>query len=418
MEQRTAVTAFLRNRSDVLLLRRSDAVGSYAGRWNGVSGQAEDAPDDAVRREIREETGFETDAVEFVRRGESFPVADEQLGIRWRIHPFLFDCIEHQIEPNWETQAFEWVSPTAVFERETVPKLWESYDRVRPTVETVAEDERHGASSLSARALEVLRDEAALSAAGRADTSWEDLSVDARALRDARPSMTVVANRVNRTMSSASVDGKTPAAIEQAATGELERLHRARQAAATTAAASLDGKTVGTLSRSGTVLAALEQANPPAVLLAESRPGREGVGVAEELAHTTDVRLTTDAAFPSQVLAGAVDVVLVGADTILADGRVCNKVGTAGAAAAASVADVPVSVVAATDKISPGTGVETGERDAGELYDGTAAVSVENPTFDVTPPEFVDAVFTEEGRLETAEVQRVGTAHAEYTDWE
>ena len=42
------VVCFLRNRGEVLLLRRSDQAGSYAGRWNAVAGHVEGDPDGAA----------------------------------------------------------------------------------------------------------------------------------------------------------------------------------------------------------------------------------------------------------------------------------------------------------------------------------------------------------------------------------
>jgi len=44
------VTAFLRHGPDVLLFERSDAVGSYPGRWGGVAGHADDVAAAAADR--------------------------------------------------------------------------------------------------------------------------------------------------------------------------------------------------------------------------------------------------------------------------------------------------------------------------------------------------------------------------------
>ena len=418
MEETEVVTVFLRHQSDILLLRRSDEVGSYAGKWGAVAGHAEGDPDKAVQQEVREETGLEDDDIDCVRLGDPFSVTDRELSVRWTVHPYLFDCKQREVKPNWETETYEWAPPTAILRRETVPQLWQSYDSVRPTVETVAADSTHGSSYLSVRALEALRDEAAAATEGRTETNWTTLATLARDLRAARPSMTVVSNRLNRVMSGAVTDGKRVKAVEQTATAEIERAHRVKQEAATVAAEYLDGKAVGTLSRSGTVLSALERGDPASVLLAESRPGREGVAVAEEIADDLDVTLTTDAGFPSCILDGTVDVLLVGADTVLADGRVCNKVGTAGAAVVANTADVPVYVVSTTDKISHRTAVETGKRDGTEVYDGEKEIAVENPTFDVTPATAVDAVLTEDGPLGTADVRTVARQHATLSEWE
>jgi len=433
MDERAVVTCFLRNRGDVLLLRRSDAVGSYAGLWGGVAGHVatdageERTPEAAARAEIREETGIDDAAVTLAEDGEPFTLADDELGIRWQIHPFCFDCVTRTVETDWETDEWAWVAPTEILRRETVPALWTSYDRVRPRVTTVRDDREHGSAWLSVRALEVLRDEAALAVAGRQETDesreadgddWPALTALAERLLAARPSMAVVANRVNRAMSAASEEA-TPAAIERAAVEGIERAGTADADAAATAAEALPER-VATLSRSGTVRDALEARGPETILVAESRPGREGVGVAEMLSESlseTAVTVTTDAAFPAEVAAGEVDALVVGADRILPDGRVVNKVGTHGAAVAAVAADVPVLVVAATDKVATDDAVDREERDPAAVYDGDAHVSVANPTFDVTPANAVTAVCTERGVLRGEGIESVVDEHRRLAAW-
>ncbi|WP_436907538.1 NUDIX domain-containing protein [Halosimplex marinum] len=435
LDETHVVTVFLRNEGDVLLLRRSGAVGSYAGRWGAVAGHAEGDPAAAAQEEVREETGIDPGAeTALVRRGDPFAVVDKDLGRRWVVHPYLFDCEVRAVEPNEETDEFEWTAPTAILRRETVPDLWTSYDRVRPTVETVAEDAEHGSAWISLRALEVLRDEAALAVEGAggedADSppaAWTGLVAVARALLDARPSMAVVANRVNRAMDAASEDA-TPAALEADALEGIERASAADTDAAALAADRVPGR-VATLSRSGTVAAAVERADPDAVVVAESRPGREGVGTAERFAGTTDaaVTLTTDAALADRLAAMDVGAVVVGADTILPDGQVVNKVGTRGAAAAAAAEGIDCYVVAASDKIAAANGgdqaeatadVDREERDPREVYDGDAAVGVANPTFDVTPPELVDAVLTERGALDADGIRAVADEHRSLAGWD
>jgi translation initiation factor 2B subunit (eIF-2B alpha/beta/delta family)/ADP-ribose pyrophosphatase YjhB (NUDIX family) len=420
------VTVFLRNEGAVLLLRRSDAVGSYSGQWGAVAGHVETGPDAAAHREIREETGIDPDTeTALVRRGDPFEVADADLGRRWVVHPSLFDCETRAVDPNEETDEFEWVPPTAIRRRETVPDLWTSYARVRPTVETVAADTDHGSAWLSLRALEVLRDEAALAAERPGDPdSWSPLTTLARDLLDARPSMAVVANRVNRAMAAAS-ETTTPDALESAALEGIDRSTTADADAAAIAADRLPGR-IATLSRSGTVAAAVEGADPAAVLVGESRPGGEGVGTAERFAERTDaaVTLTTDAALADRLAATGVEAVVVGADTVLPDGRVLNKVGTRAAAAAAAAEEVDCYVVAASDKIAaetagPGvTDVDREERDPAEVYGGDAAVAVANPTFDVTPSALVDAVVTERGALDADGIRAVAAEHRALAAWD
>ena len=97
----------------------------------------------------------------------------------------------------------------------------------------------------------------------------------------------------------------------------------------------------------------IREVDPEVVFVAESRPGGEGVAVAESLADEVPVTLCPDAAVAHLLGRGAVDRVLVGADTVLADGSVVNKVGTRAAALAAARERVPVHAVAARDKVSP-----------------------------------------------------------------
>jgi translation initiation factor 2B subunit (eIF-2B alpha/beta/delta family) len=404
------VTAFLRNGPDVLLLRRSDDVGSYPGQWGAVAGHAEGDPDAQARAEIREETGLD-DVVSLVRRGDPFEVTDPEHGT-WVVHPYLFDCDAREVDPNWETADYEWVPATEIRELGTVPELWSSYDAVRPRVETVAADDEHGSAYLSLRALDVLRDEAALAADGG---GWPAVAETARRLRDAKPGMAVVRNRVNRAMATAD---RAADSVEAAAREVAREAVDADDRAASTAASELDdldADAVFTLSRSGTVERALHDARPEQVFVAESRPGGEGIAVAESFAGDFDVTLTTDANVPAAV--ADADAVLVGADAVFPDGPVVNKVGTRAAALAARDAGIPVLVVCAADKVAPEPH-PVGDSEAGSLYDGDAPLDVRDPVFEVVPARLVDGVVTEEGRLDSADVERVADEHRRWADWE
>lgn len=408
------VTCFVRRRGRVLLGRRSDAVGTYAGRWGAVSGYAEGDPDATARREIGEEVGL-SEAVSFVRAGEPLEVVD---GDRtWIVHPYLFDCGPGEATPNREFERVEWVHPTEIRRRRAVPRLWEAYESVAPTVESVRGDALHGSAYVSIRALEVLRDRAGTLAddGGDREAAWSELASLARELLDARPSMAALENRVNRAMFEA--DDRTPTGVERSARGGLERAVDADDRAAGRAAAEAGGRVL-TLSRSGTVEEALLAAGPERVVVLESRPDREGVGVAERLAGAgIDAALTLDAAAAHVV--ESVDCVLVGADTVLADGSVVNKVGTRTAAVAAARAGVPTYAVAAADKIAPETaGGPTLERvRTEEIYDGDDPVAVDCPLFDRTPADLVSGVITEVGVLDREEVAERAAEHDRWARW-
>ncbi|EFW92028.1 initiation factor 2B related protein [Haladaptatus paucihalophilus DX253] len=411
MDETHVVTCFLRNRGAVLLLRRSEDVGSYSGQWGGVAGHAEGDPDALAREEIEEETGLLSSCT-FVRAGDTFDVADDSLDKRWVVHPYLFDCASRDATTDWETTETAWVPPTEILRRETVPDLWTSYDRVAPTVESVAEDAEHGSAYISVRALEVLRDRAGLCAVRGGD--WDELTRLAADLIDARPSMAALANRVNRVMSDAT-DDRTPEAVERAAIDGIERAYRVDEAATRNAREQVADETVLTLSRSGTVLDALRAADR--VFVAESRPALEGVGVAESLADATNVTLHTDAAIAHVLATEDVDRVVVGADSVLPNGDVVNKTGTRVAALAARNEDVPVFVVTATDKVRTGDDLVLEEGNPDAVYDGDADLSVLNPTFDVTPAEFVSGYVTERGLLEREGIEAVADELRELAEW-
>jgi methylthioribose-1-phosphate isomerase len=145
------------------------------------------------------------------------------------------------------------------------------------------------------------------------------------------------------------------------------------------------------------------------VLVDETRPLLQGARLtAWELAEAgIPHRLTIDAAAAWAMATEQVDCVIVGADRVTADGSVANKIGTYALAVAASRHGIPFIVVApeSTRDLATATGHEivVEERSAVEItHVGGVATAPErtavfNPAFDVTPPELITAVVTENG---------------------
>ena len=104
---------------------------------------------------------------------------------------------------------------------------------------------------------------------------------------------------------------------------------------------------------------------------------------------------------------GDVDLVIVGADRIAANGDVANKIGTYPLALAARHHGVPFYVAApwSTLDVATATGddIHIEHRDGDELRRGFGApvspygVPAYNPAFDVTPAELVTAFITDRG---------------------
>ncbi len=116
--------------------------------------------------------------------------------------------------------------------------------------------------------------------------------------------------------------------------------------------------------------------------------------------------LLADNAAGSLFTAGEVDAVLVGADRIAADGSTANKVGTYPLAVLAAYHHVPFVVVAPTTTVDlstpDGAAIEVEQRPAGEVTELARAplgAQAYNPAFDITPPELITAIVTENGTV-------------------
>ena len=128
MSRVSVVTAFLRHRDRVLLVRRSDRVGTYQGRWSAISGYLEDeVPLKQAYREIREETGLSEDQLKLAATGQPLKIPAPELDRIWVVHPFLFDIHDPQhIRLDWENLESNWVTPRDIPDYPTVPRLSEA----------------------------------------------------------------------------------------------------------------------------------------------------------------------------------------------------------------------------------------------------------------------------------------------------
>jgi methylthioribose-1-phosphate isomerase len=162
----------------------------------------------------------------------------------------------------------------------------------------------------------------------------------------------------------------------------------------------------------GVIQAAYHAGRPLSVTVAETRPGLEGLRVTcwELVQAGVRTGVVADAAAAHLVARGEVDVVLVGADRIAANGDVTAVAGTYPLAAVASRHGIPFLVCAPTSAIAldvaEGDLLAVVDRPPGELLvvggtvvasDGLGAV---NPGHDVTPAGLVTAFVTEAGRLD------------------
>ena len=159
----------------------------------------------------------------------------------------------------------------------------------------------------------------------------------------------------------------------------------------------------------GVIRAAAERGKRVAVLADETRPFLQGARLTawELVKDGIDTTVITDSMTASMMRLGNVDLVVVGADRIAANGDVANKVGTYGVAVLAREHGIPFYVAAPLSTIDLGTAdgslIPIEERPDREVtHVGASRLTPEgarirNPAFDVTPAKYVTAIITERG---------------------
>jgi methylthioribose-1-phosphate isomerase len=159
----------------------------------------------------------------------------------------------------------------------------------------------------------------------------------------------------------------------------------------------------------GVIRAAAEQGKRVAVLADETRPFLQGARLTawELVRDGIDTTVITDNMAGAMMRLGNVDLVVVGADRIAANGDVANKIGTYAVAVLAKEHGIPFYVAAPRSTIDlatpDGSLIPIEERSDREVtHVGSSRLTPEgarirNPAFDVTPARFVTAIITERG---------------------
>jgi methylthioribose-1-phosphate isomerase len=116
---------------------------------------------------------------------------------------------------------------------------------------------------------------------------------------------------------------------------------------------------------------------------------------------------------------GLIDVVIVGADRIAANGDTANKIGTYSLAVIAQAHQVPFLVAAPLSTIdfqlTDGKDIPIEERHPSEIYQigktdiCPPGVEFYNPAFDVTPANLITAIITEKGAVKPEELIKYRT---------
>jgi translation initiation factor 2B subunit (eIF-2B alpha/beta/delta family) len=259
-------------------------------------------------------------------------------------------------------------------------------------VEELRLDRNHGASWMARRAVEALLDVAGQPAA-TGEELLENLLSAGRELAASRPGVGAIAGAVGRLLAAAGRHAQLETdQLRQLVREEAESLIDGRRRAAASIAIQLHERLtdaiVLTHSASATVREALLHTPPAGVICTLSSPQDEGRAFSEELRDAgLEVELVDDDKAPRELEWAS--LLLVGADTVFHDGTLCNKVGTRELAEAAADESVPTIVACEVIKLAP----------------IDAADAPRARVFDLTPPELIDQVVTEEGAYLAEEIR-------------
>ena len=282
-------------------------------------------------------------------------------------------------------------------------------------------DEQHDASEI-ARAIRNLHVRGApaigVAAAYGMAMAWRDgtdLEEAARELREARPTAVNLAWAVDRMLAAATkeqdlIDEARSIHEEDRAMCEAIGRHGAKLIKPGSSLLTHCNAGALAVSHLGTATAPMYVAHEAGVrfhvYVDETRPVLQGSRLTSwELSQAgIDHTLICDSVAAHLMAEGAVDLVIVGADRVTANGDTVNKIGTRSLAIVARYHEVPFYVACPSSTLDPTTAVGSDvvieERSGTEVTDDIPAVTgvkVRNPAFDVTPAELVTAYVTERG---------------------
>lgn len=123
VEEKPVVTVIAKKGGKILLLKRSEKVGTYQGLWAGVSGGINpgEVSQDAAVRELKEETGLDIDASMIA--AHAGPIYARDGRTLWKIHAFLAEVESERVDLDWEHDEYRWMAHDGLKGYQTVPKL-------------------------------------------------------------------------------------------------------------------------------------------------------------------------------------------------------------------------------------------------------------------------------------------------------
>ena len=267
---------------------------------------------------------------------------------------------------------------------------------IRAAVREIRSDRDSGARQLALATLEALRSVAP-------ECTGEEFRECARELALARPMMAATQNAVARAWSRYLDTGTAAGAVDDV----IESIQTAADGMAASARSAVPTDTLMTYSYSSSVIELLGRLRPRRVIVSETRPSHEGVRMARELvAQGISMTLITEAQMA--LFVQEADAVIVGADTILPEGDLINRIGTRLLALAAKDAEVPLYSISETLKVAAPSEPIPFAPEEGKPNEvcNEKWLEVRNVYYEMTPARLVTSYVTETGVLDPSAVGR------------
>ena len=117
-----AVTAVVKHKNKILILKKSPEDWNFPNKWSFCSGYVKEfePAEETALREIKEETGLKA---KILQQGKLFHANDKKKGKTWIVMPFLCEVKSDNIVLDHENVEYRWISHEDIKKFDTVPGL-------------------------------------------------------------------------------------------------------------------------------------------------------------------------------------------------------------------------------------------------------------------------------------------------------
>ncbi len=139
-ERAPVVTVFVKCKNRILLLKRSNKVNDYQGKWNAVTGFLDEIVpvQDKVLEELEEELGVDKRWIVSIRFGKPYEIIDSDIKKTWIVNPVIVELREFpSIRLNFEHTEYKWIRKDELIHFDTIPMIktfFEDYVHVRTII--------------------------------------------------------------------------------------------------------------------------------------------------------------------------------------------------------------------------------------------------------------------------------------------